>query len=134
MAELARQLGLDPLTLLPALVDGGFVERVTALSRPVPDAPQAPATRLMPGALAAPAMPSTGPPLQPPDLRAATTRAVDLHAPHHGPDTLRLAEALLNAATPQVFGAALDRLQASLSVPMGQRHAAAIVFEIAKPG
>ncbi len=126
VAELAARVGFDPDQALVKMVGAGLLEQVAAAPRarmpPPAAAPAAPRPK------PAPARP---PELMPADLAAARTRALTTLAPHYGPDAIRMAAPMREAANAAQFALALAALKDTLSVHMGRKLADRLSREIA---
>jgi hypothetical protein len=142
VAELAAQVGFDPIPALQDMLTRGWLERVapapapmvrlrpapapTPVFDPPPPAPAARSTAQKPGADAPPAA------FVPAELGAAKSRALRLLASHYGPDALTVAEGLLATRSEPDFAHALQALHDKLAVHMGKRLAASLAREIAQ--
>ncbi len=128
VAELAARVGFDPDQALVKMVGAGLLEQVAVAPRARPATVSAPAAPPAPPPKAAPAPPAE---LTPTDLAAARTRALTTLAPHYGPDALRMAAPLREAADAAQFALALAALKDTLSVHMGRKLADRLSREIA---
>lgn len=129
VAELAARVGFDPDQALVKMVGAGLLEQVAVAPRahrPMP----APAVAPPPVAPPKPA-PAPTAELMPADLAAARTRALTTLAPHYGPDAIRMAAPLREAANAAQFALALAVLKDTLSVHMGRKLAERLSREIA---
>jgi hypothetical protein len=128
VAELAARVGFDPDQALVKMVGAGLLEQVAAAPRARSVTVSAPAAPPVPPPKPAPAPPAE---LIPADLAAARTRALTTLAPHYGPDALRMAAPLREAANAAQFALALAALKDTLSVHMGRKLADRLSREIA---
>lgn len=113
---LAAQLGPEAASIVASLLRAGYVERVEP-SRPVrPKGPPLPAA------------PVTAPP--PPDTQAPQglsslkRQALQLLAPHFGPDVALVSQPLLDAGTREDFERGLQDIERKLAIYMGKAQAA----------
>ncbi len=130
VAELAARVGFDPDQALVKMVGAGLLEQVAVAPRPSRPAPP-PAVAAPPVAAPPKPAPTSSAELIPADLAAARTRALTTLAPHYGPDAIRMAAPMREAANAAQFALALAALKDTLSVHMGRKLADRLSREIA---
>lgn len=117
LKALAAQLGPQAAAIVGELMRAGYVERVE---------PMAKAARQRPAEDAAP--PPVAPPAPAPaDLQRRQRLAIELLAPHFGPDVAIVCQPLTTAASAAAFDAGVDAIERKLAIYMGKGGASRTV-------
>lgn len=117
---LAAKLGPQAAAIVDELLRAGYVERVEPVAKP---ARQRPAEDSLPPV----APPPAAPPPRPADLQRRQRLAIELLAPHFGPDVAIVCQPLAEAASSEAFEQGLDGIERKLAIYMGKAGASRVV-------